>query len=170
VAELTRDEIWRVLATVEDPELPVAITDLGLVQAVDVQDGIVRVRLVPTYAGCPALEVIRARVRARVLDLPGVRAADVEFCYDVPWTLDRMTPTARARLAGHGLSVPRAGLAEPAVCPYCRSTNTVLENPFGPTLCRAVYYCRDCRNPIERFKPPGDVIPVATPAVRRPAD
>ncbi|MDR7556401.1 MAG: 1,2-phenylacetyl-CoA epoxidase subunit PaaD [Armatimonadota bacterium] len=167
---VTRDEVWRALGTIEDPELPVAITDLGLVETVEVCDDRVRVLLVPTFMGCPALEVIRARVRARVLELPGVRGADVEFRYDVPWTLDRLTPAARARLSAHGLSVPHRTLAEPAACPYCGSTNTVLENAFGPTLCRAVYYCRDCRNPIERFKPPGDPVPLAAPAARQPAD
>ncbi|MDR7483539.1 MAG: 1,2-phenylacetyl-CoA epoxidase subunit PaaD [Armatimonadota bacterium] len=169
MADVTRDEVWRVLATVEDPELPVAITDLGLVHTIEIRDGTVRVRLVPTYTGCPALDVIRERVRTRVLALSGVAAADVAFCYDVPWTLDRMTPAARARLHTHGLSVPRETLTEPAACPYCGSANVVLENPFGPTLCRAVYYCRDCRNPVERFKPPGDPVPPGTPAGRRPA-
>ena len=41
-------------------------------------------------------------------------------------------------------------------CPFCGSTNTVLESPFGPTLCRSIYYCQDCRNPIERFRSPGE--------------
>ena len=153
--------IWDALADVEDPELPVAITDLGMVRSVAVEGPHVRVQLVPTFVGCPALDVIRERVRARLLGLPGVEHVDVRFAYDEPWTLDRLTETARARLAVHGLSVPRASLAEPAECPFCGSTNTVLENPFGATLCRAIYYCRDCRNPIERFRPPGDSLPAA---------
>lgn len=151
--------IWDALADVEDPELPVAITDLGLVRSVTVEGPRVRVQLVPTFVGCPALDVIRERVRARLLGLPGVEHADVHFTYDEPWTLQRLTETARARLAAHGLSVPRARLTEPAECPFCGSTNTVLENPFGTTLCRAMYYCVDCRNPIERFRPPGDSLP-----------
>jgi ring-1,2-phenylacetyl-CoA epoxidase subunit PaaD len=40
-----------------------------------------------------------------------------------------------------------------AHCPFCGGTNTRAENPFGPTPCRAVYYCDDCRNPFEQFKP-----------------
>lgn len=153
----TSGQVWRVLAEIEDPELPIAITDLGLVQSVTVEGSTVRVRLVPTFTGCPALEVIREQVRRRLLVLPGVDAAEVAFVFDEPWTVARLSEAGRARLAAHGLSVPRARLAEPATCPFCGSTNTVLENPFGPTLCRAIYYCRDCRNPIERFKPPADV-------------
>lgn len=158
---VTTTGIWDALAEVEDPELPVAITDLGMVRSVTVEGTQVRVLLTPTFVGCPALEVIQARVRRRLLDLPGVEEAVVRVAYDEPWTLDRLTAAARKRLAAHGLSVPGASLAEPAECPFCGSTNTVLENPFGATLCRAIYYCRDCRNPIERFRPPGDSLPAA---------
>lgn len=158
---VTTTGIWDALAEIEDPELPVAITDLGMVRSVTVEGAQVQVLLIPTFIGCPALEVIQKRVRQRLLGLAGVEEAVVRFVYDEPWTLDRLTPAARARLAAHGLSVPRASLAEPAECPFCGSANTVLENPFGATLCRAIYYCRDCRNPIERFRPPGDSLPAA---------
>jgi ring-1,2-phenylacetyl-CoA epoxidase subunit PaaD len=40
-----------------------------------------------------------------------------------------------------------------ATCPYCASRKTTLENPFGPTLCRAIYHCADCRQLFEAFKP-----------------
>ena len=40
-----------------------------------------------------------------------------------------------------------------AECPYCGSRETTLDNIFGPTPCRALYYCRDCRQPFESFKP-----------------
>jgi ring-1,2-phenylacetyl-CoA epoxidase subunit PaaD len=153
--------IWQALGEVEDPELPIAITEMGLVHAVVIDGGAVRVELLPTFVGCPALGVIRDRVRNRLLAIEGVRSADVIFRFDPPWTIDRMSDAGRARLVAHGMSVPRVRLAEPAVCPVCGSTNTTLENPFGPTLCRAIYYCRDCRNPIERFKPPADELLVA---------
>ncbi len=148
--------VWDVLRTVEDPELPIAITDLGLVRDVHVADGRVAVRLVPTWVGCPALYVIRRRVRDAVLALPGVREASVEYAYDEPWTLARMTAEGRARLAAHGLAVPACRFAEPLVCPYCGSRDVAMESLFGPTLCRATYLCRSCRNPFERFKPPHD--------------
>ena len=68
-----------VLETIEDPELPIAITDLGLVQDVEIEDGRVSVRLVPTWTACPALDVIRGRVRDALLAVPGVRAAVVDY-------------------------------------------------------------------------------------------
>lgn len=153
------EAIWRALAAVEDPELPIAITEMGLVHRVACAGGRVRVELLPTFTGCPALEVIRRDVEAAVLRLPGVEAADVAFVFEPAWTVDRMTEAGRRRLRAHGMSIGRGRPAQPVVCPVCGSANTTLDNPFGPTLCRAIYYCRDCRNPIERFKAPDDPVP-----------
>jgi ring-1,2-phenylacetyl-CoA epoxidase subunit PaaD len=147
------------LQTVDDPELPISVVDMGLVHAVGVQGSEVRVELLPTYTGCPALDVIRQRIRDRVLALPNVTRVDVVYRFEPHWAMDRMSERGRRQLKAHGMSVPRRAFAEPVVCPACGSTNTVLENPFGPTLCRAIYYCKDCRNPIERFKPPVDAVP-----------
>lgn len=163
---------WDVLGSVEDPELPIAITDLGLVRDVRVDanpdsaslasaaglgaGARVSVRLVPTWTACPALAVIRGRVREGLLAIPGVRDVSVEYTYDEPWTLERMTSRGRAQLAEHGLAVPACRFAEPPVCPYCGSHDVEMESLFGPTLCRSTYLCRHCRNPFERFKPPAE--------------
>ena len=164
VAASLEQAAWDVLASVEDPELPIAITDLGLVRDVRVEAGSgsegtgarVSVRLVPTWTACPALAVIRGRIRDGLLAIPGVRDVSVEYTYDEPWTLERMTVRGRERLAAHGLSVPSCRFAEPPVCPYCGSHDVVVDSLFGPTLCRSTYLCRHCRNPFERFKPPAE--------------
>jgi len=153
---VTPDAVWLALSEIQDPELPIAITDLGLVRSVDIDADVIRVRLIPTFVGCPALDLIREEVSRRLMALPAVRGVDVQYTFDEPWSLHRMTETGRAKLVAHGVSVPRVRLAEGATCPFCGSTDVVLESPFGPTLCRAVYYCRTCRNPVERFKPPAD--------------
>lgn len=151
------EQIWAILETVEDPELPITVTDLGMVRDVRVDGGRVRVTLVPTYSACPAVEVMRQDIRRRLHALPGVADVQVDLSFAEPWTIARMTERGRQRLAHHGLSVLSPRSAETVVCPFCGSANTVLENPFGPTLCRAIWYCRECRNPIERFKSPADV-------------
>ncbi|HEX4836482.1 MAG TPA: 1,2-phenylacetyl-CoA epoxidase subunit PaaD [bacterium] len=150
------EAVWDVLRSVEDPELPITITDLGLIRDVRVADGRVAVRLIPTWTACPALTVIRHRVREALRALAGVREASVEYTYDEPWTLERMTPRGRQRLREYGLSVPACRFAEPPECPYCGSRDVRVESLFGPTLCRATYLCRTCRNPFERFKPPAE--------------
>jgi ring-1,2-phenylacetyl-CoA epoxidase subunit PaaD len=153
-------QIWEVLETIEDPELPVAITDLGLIREVFVDGPRVRVTMLPTFSACPAIGLMREDIRRRLGAVPGVDSVEVELSFAEPWTMVRMTERGRKRLLSHGVSVPVRGGGEgidptEVVCPFCGSTNTRLENPFGPTLCRAIYYCLDCRNPIERFRPPG---------------
>ena len=155
-ASVSEAEIWKVLETVEDPELPITVTDLGLIQGVEVEGDCVRIRLVPTYSACPAIEVMRGDIRQKVQALLGVREVTVDLTFEEPWTMARMSDRGRSRLAAYGLSLPQRQMMEPVACPFCGSTNTTLENPFGPTLCRAIYYCRDCRNPIERFKSPAE--------------
>lgn len=152
----TEQAIWEALRTINDPELPIAITDLGLIREVAVEGARVRVTIVPTFSACPAIGVIQQDIRAQVLTLPGVEEVEVELSFAEPWTMKRMTERGREQLRRHGLSVPlRLGGGE-VTCPFCGSTNTTLENPFGTTLCRSIYYCRDCKNPIERFRPPSD--------------
>ena len=146
----TVDEVRRALADVPDPELPiVSIVDLGILEGVSVEDGRIAVELLPTFIGCPALELIEAAVtdRLRAFGVP----VEVAFTRRVPWTSDRITATGRERLAGAGIAPP----AEPVDvrCPWCASARVVMDSAFGPTQCRSLFYCRDCRQPFEAFKP-----------------
>ncbi len=76
------------------------------------------------------------------------------------WSTDWITDEAREKLKAFGLAPPpkQRGnleilLSDTATCPYCDSPNTILKNTFGPTLCRAIYYCNGCQQPFEQFKP-----------------
>lgn len=153
VTQTLNEQIWEALGTIQDPELPVTVLDLGLIDQVRLVDGHVHVTMIPTFSACPAIEVMRQDIRKTLLKLPGVDSVDVELSFAVPWTMSRMTERGRRRLIDHGMSVPLRQASRQVTCPFCGSTNTVLENPFGSTLCRSIYYCRDCRNPLERFKP-----------------
>jgi ring-1,2-phenylacetyl-CoA epoxidase subunit PaaD len=158
--------VWERLASVRDPEIPpISITDLGIVERVRVTDGAVEVDLLPTFSGCPALDVIREEAGRAAREASGGREVSVRFVYAPPWTSDRITPAGREALRSHGLTPP--GAAHPtfiplaslqriegtAACPFCGSADTILESAFGPTLCRATHFCRSCRNPFEAFKP-----------------
>ena len=159
--------IWEALAGVRDPEIPpISITDLGIVERVQVSDHDVEVHLLPTFSGCPALDVIREEAERAARREAGDRDVAVRFVHSPPWTSDRITPAGREALRSYGLAppghgdgsafIPLASLDRPqgiAPCPYCGSEDTVLESAFGPTLCRASLYCRACRNPFEAFKP-----------------
>jgi ring-1,2-phenylacetyl-CoA epoxidase subunit PaaD len=146
------------LAEVSDPEIPgVSIVDLGLLHTVTVSPGRLRVELLPTFVGCPALDVMRASVEER---LAGMAAGvEVSFTFAVPWTSERITPEGRELLRERGFAPPVVTASDRALpvlplaeCPFCGSRRASLENAFGPTLCRAIYYCADCRQPFEQFK------------------
>ena len=137
------------LAAVPDPELPVvSIVDLGMVHDVRIDDDAIRVTLLPTFIGCPAIDLIRADVARALADLD--RPAAIETSFVVPWTSDRITPAGRAALAAAGIAPP----ADPADvrCPYCASGRVAMDSSFGPTPCRSLFYCRDCRQPFEALK------------------
>jgi ring-1,2-phenylacetyl-CoA epoxidase subunit PaaD len=92
-------------------------------------------------------------IRQTVSDALGIlgRPVAVEFTFAVPWTTDRLSDAGRAGLKAAGIAPPTA--PEDVHCPYCDSSRVAMDSAFGPTLCRSLYYCRDCRNPFEAFKP-----------------
>ncbi len=158
---MTEAQVWEALAGVPDPEIPVvSVVDLGIVRDVKVEDGRAHVEFTPTFLGCPALEVMREQMAARVAEL-GVEA-EVEVVLDDSWSTDRITGEGREKLRAAGFSppAPREATAPTLVqlesngfrCPYCGSRDTSLENIFGPTPCRSLRYCRSCRQPFEQFK------------------
>lgn len=161
MSAVTAEQAWAALAAVPDPEIPVvSLVDLGVVRSVRIEDGRVRVELVPTFLGCPALEAMREQA-ARAIEALGAEAR-IEVVHDDSWSTDRITPEGREKLRAAGLAPPvprcegepRLVVLRKAVfrCPYCGSADTALENIFGPTPCRSLRYCRSCRQPFEQLK------------------
>jgi ring-1,2-phenylacetyl-CoA epoxidase subunit PaaD len=152
---VTADAVWAKLDEIPDPEIPViSLVDLGVIRSVDVRDGRVHVELTPTFLGCPALEMMKRTLEEKVRELGA--EPDVEVVNDDSWGTDKITAAGREKLraAGFAPPAPRLLQLQSAVhkCPYCGSTDTTLENLFGPTPCRSVRYCNACRQPFEQFK------------------
>jgi ring-1,2-phenylacetyl-CoA epoxidase subunit PaaD len=158
---VTAEAVWEALGQIPDPEIPViSLVELGVVRDVEVEDGRVRVEFTPTFLGCPALEVMRDQMSAKVRELGA--EPQIEVIVDDSWSTDRITPEGREKLREAGLAPPtlRGPNAPQLVqlqrgpfrCPYCGSTDTELENIFGPTPCRSLRYCNSCRQPFEQFK------------------
>ena len=158
---VTAERVWEALAEVPDPEIPVvSLVDLGVVRDVEVDGARVRVEFTPTFLGCPAVDVMRDRMEQAVRALGAEPQVDVVL--DDSWSTDRITPAGREKLRESGFAppAPREAAGPTLVqlesrafrCPYCGSTDTTLENIFGPTPCRSLRYCRVCRQPFEQFK------------------
>lgn len=96
--------LWQALREVRDPELPVSLVDLGLVYAIRRDGPRVEVDLTFTATACPCMEFIRADIRDRLLQEPGVREVEIREVWDPPWTTDRMTPEGRAILRSFGVA------------------------------------------------------------------
>ena len=158
---MTTEQVWDALAEIPDPEIPtISLVELGVIKDVVVENDGVRIEFTPTFLGCPALEVMRERMAEKVRELGA--EPDVRVVLDDSWSTDKITSAGREKLRASGFAppAPRSVGATALVqldseafrCPYCGSTKTRLENIFGPTPCRSLRYCDDCRQPFEQFK------------------
>lgn len=161
-ASTSRDEVFRILGEVKDPEVPVvSVVELGIVREVAVDGGRVTITVTPTYSGCPAMREIEDDMRAALL-AHGIPEVVIETVYAPAWTTDWIGADAREKLRRFGIAPP--GKAEPGglialvrrrasvPCPYCGSRNTALRSEFGSTACKAIHFCNACEQPFDEFK------------------
>lgn len=151
------------VAAIPDPEIPsITIEDLGVLRSVELSGGTVKVILTPTYPSCPASDRIVATAR-RLLADHGYTEARVEVVLAPRWTSDWISPVGRRKLREHGIAPPLEGcralrgraarLSQPVACPHCGSLQTTMLTAEGPTPCRSMYRCLDCREPFDHFRP-----------------
>lgn len=169
------DALWRALAAVPDPEIPVvSIIELGILRGIEwdsTDPTTLIVRVTPTYSGCPATEMIATLIR-EALAAVGLAHLRLETRLAPAWTTDWVTTEGKRKLREFGIAPPdglrpisecvaidiigisplrRSGVA--VVCPRCDSERTQLVSQFGSTACKAQYRCLDCREPFDYFKP-----------------
>ena len=160
MSTLTTEQIHAWLQDVKDPEVPVlSILDLGIVRDVAVNEGSVTVKITPTYSGCPAMDVIAIGIRMALAG-HGIKQLTIEPQLSPAWTTDWMTEEGKRKLKEYGIAPPNRkaftalGLfeTEEIECPRCNSHLTTLVSQYGPTSCKALYKCEDCKEPFEHFK------------------
>lgn len=149
------DRIRAVLAHVPDPEIPaVSVVDLGIVREIDPE----RIVITPTYTGCPATIAIEQSIRA-ALDANGFGGVVIETTLSPPWSTDWISDEGREKLRAYGIAPPPKGAATASLknqmaaeCPQCGSSNTEELSRFGSTPCKALWRCKACAEPFDRFK------------------
>ena len=155
----TKEQVLTWLEEVKDPEIPVlSLVDLGVITSVEIEADTVRVEMTPTFVGCPALDYMKNDVE-NTLKKHGLNPS-VEITFRKAWSSELISEKGKAALKKFGLAPPPSNklftdleIIETAACPRCNGTNTELRNPFGPTLCRSIHYCMDCKEAFEQFKP-----------------
>lgn len=102
-APLEEEQVWEVLKTCYDPEIPVNIVDLGLVYDLRIESlpsgrRRVSVKMTLTAPGCGMGPVIARDAQEKLLSLDRVEEADVQVVWDPPWHPSMISPAGRARL------------------------------------------------------------------------
>ncbi len=158
---LTTKHIKQLLSEIPDPEIPaISIIDLGIVRSVEWDGNVCTIMITPTYSGCPAMKVIEENIREK-LQKEGVENISIELTYSPAWTTDWISDTAKEKLRAYGIAPPLHssvdkgllfGKTKEIPCPLCNSKNTELISQFGSTACKALYRCKDCKEPFDYFK------------------
>jgi ring-1,2-phenylacetyl-CoA epoxidase subunit PaaD len=155
-------ELLDILREVKDPELPALdIVELGIVRSVEAIVDRVIVEITPTYSGCPALKMIEDEIVV-ALRGHGYPNVTVTTRYSPAWSTDWLSDATKEKLRQAGIAPPHAVEVEPLItlsrarhtveCPYCGSANTEERSEFGSTACKAIHFCKACRQPFDRFK------------------
>lgn len=153
----TREDILELLSQITDPEIPVVtIQEIGMLQDVRMTETGCEVIITPTYTGCPAMGIIEADIKA-LLDKHGINAV-VKLVYHPAWTTDNITDAAKEKMKKYGIAPPVhsgcdvASAETQIACPLCGSQKTEQISRFGSTACKALYKCKECKEPFEYFK------------------
>lgn len=152
--------VWERLSLIPDPEVPViSILDLGVVRSVRYNGTTLEITITPTYTGCPAMGLFVAEIKAAMHE-QGFDQIAIKTVYSPAWTTDWLSAETKEKLRQYDIAPPvqEAEGADPFAppppipCPRCSSKNTHLVSQFGATACKALYTCKDCKEPFEYFK------------------
>ena len=149
-----------ILETVPDPEIPViSVLDLGVIREAIEVDGVIQIKLTPTYSGCPAMDVIADDLKTAFSNIG--KKAEVELILSPAWSTDWISEDGLQKMEEYGIARPLSESHDIDVllnnkklvkCPQCGSTQTHLVSQFGSTPCKALFKCDDCHEPFDYFK------------------
>ena len=149
-----------ILELVSDPEIPVlSVLDLGVIREAIEVDGVIQIKLTPTYSGCPAMDVIGEDLEKAFSEIG--KKTTVELVLAPAWSTDWISEAGKRKMEAYGIAAPLEETADKEAllgnkkivkCTNCGSTNTHLVSQFGSTACKALFKCEDCLEPFDYFK------------------
>ncbi|MCB1583307.1 MAG: phenylacetate-CoA oxygenase subunit PaaJ [Xanthomonadales bacterium] len=145
-------KIFEILESVKDPEIPViSIRELGILQQVKIAGATVKVGIIPTYSGCPAMFVITEDI-INTLYNNGFNDVKVELLNEPVWNTEMISDSGKKAMKAYGIAPPLSFNEKIISCPQCGSTDTTCISQFGSTACKALYRCENCLEPFDYFK------------------
>tara|TARA_Y100000294_G_scaffold171895_2_gene185943 strand:+ start:340 stop:795 length:456 start_codon:yes stop_codon:yes gene_type:complete len=148
VKDFTTAEIWDLLSTIPDPEIPsISIVELGVVRNVKFNEDNFHITVTPTYSGCPALSFMKDEI-VRAMETEGISNYQLHTSLAPPWTTDWMSTEVKEKLKEAGIAPP----SEKVQCPRCDSPKVESISEFGSTACKALYKCNTCAEIFHYFK------------------
>ncbi len=158
---LSKENIYSLLNEIPDPEIPViSIVELGVIREIQANGKEIRVKITPTYSGCPAMKQMEDDVRKKLVEA-GFEKINIETVFNPAWTTDWLSREAKEKLQHYGIAPPEEsttdksfllGKTKNITCPRCKSTDTVMVSQFGSTACKALYKCNECLEAFDYFK------------------
>ena len=103
MSQVSTEQIKNSLKQCMDPEVPLSIVDMGLIYGIDVSDNNdVNIKMTMTTKGCPLHDTMVDDVTRYAKKVPGVNNVQVDIVWDPPWTMDKMSDEAKAKMKGFG--------------------------------------------------------------------
>jgi len=101
--QVSADQIKNSLKQCMDPEVPLSIVDMGLIYGIDVsENNDVHIKMTMTTKGCPLHDTMVDDVTRYAKKVPGVNNVQVDIVWDPPWSMDKMSDEAKAKMKGLG--------------------------------------------------------------------
>jgi len=103
MSQISTEQIKNSLKQCMDPEVPLSIVDMGLIYGIDVSDNNdVNIKMTMTTKGCPLHDTMVDDVTRYAKKVPGVNNVQVDIVWDPPWSMDKMSDEAKAKMKGFG--------------------------------------------------------------------
>jgi metal-sulfur cluster biosynthetic enzyme len=94
----TEEDVMDALSNVIDPELGLDFVELGLIYAVEVAEGNVKVTFTLTTPGCPIGPQVNEQIEEFVGEVDGVKTVESEMVFTPPWSPEMMSEDAKFAL------------------------------------------------------------------------